>query len=722
MTSDRLTLEQCGTGRRLRALAPGLYDIEYTDSTHLQPTEWVRLATVNLQSATIPLQDEGAEPFYSITKRIGDLPGRPAAGGSNTSKSAEKPDPVADHQRRVRVVEDTLGLALGRVGLLAPDVPPELLEELIRLDRHDGVVIVPDTNSLHNGAVHWLLRVLRRPSVWLMPVVASMTTIQTRDAIVKGLVNKRKIGNLGQALRSRGLVNGALGLLERNKGRCQVVEIDPSLLRYQKMASSTGADPDLSDVLEDRLIIEAIHGVLRSMRSRTARRVVTSDVNVARVLTAEGIETLFVPGITLGEAAVDCLRFDALARVFIGAPLRATLWELAHAFGTIRLLHEGIERVRLECYWPNKTPTEWTSEVLLCRFDDGAVTAVVSADDLAPAVADGPAAYGPAAIIAAGAAASAPPAAIPPAPAPSNKGAAPIGLDARGQSDAGGNQRRASGATTASVAPKRLVPITTSLPRASLPQMLRLLGIARRFRGGSVEQLVAEMRTEPISPDKARRPLEILRRMELIEQVGDRYNVRGDADVVDAMLRAGDLDSLSAVLERFVPYRRWLTALKDRGRVRRFDVASLMQELIGPAGTAESDRLPRFHVLLGQAWTDGEWIVDGSNRPVDRDATDTFEEAFRVSAKVGIAKVQDLLFKYCELSRMSPWAAKRQIERFVAGRMLPGYSFQPAAGAKPITRDEIVAGGLDRVEVKPIIVDRLFLGERPVFTIEGPAR
>ena len=252
--------------------------------------------------------------------------------------------------------------------------------------------------------------------------------------------------------------------------------------------------------------------------------------------------------------------------------------------------------------------------------------------------------------------------------------------------------------------------------------MLRLLGIARRLRVGSVEQFVAELRTDPISADKARRPLEILRRMNLIEQVGDRYDVLGDADVVEAMLRADDLDSLSSVMERFVPYRRFLAALKERRRIRRADVASLMQELIGPAGTAESDRLPRFHVLLGQAWTDGDWIVDGSNRPVDRDATDTFEEAFRVSATVGIAKVHDLLFRYCELSSMSPWAAKRQIERFVAGRMLPGYSFQPAAGAKPVTRDEIVAGVLENIEVEPVIVDRLFLGERPVFTIEGPAR
>lgn len=711
MTTMALTLHEFGEARRLRALTPGPYDVEYTDSTHLEPGHWVRLATIDVQTAAIPIQDDCTEQYYTITKRIGDLPGKPVATPPK-KQGNEKADPEVDYRRRLRVVEDALGLALGRVGLLAPKVPQELLDELVHLDRQDGVVIIPDTNTLHNGAVHWLLRVLRQPSVWLMPVVASMTTIQTRDATVKGLVNKAKITNLGQALRSRGLVNGALGLLERNKGRCQVVEIDPSLLRYQKVASSSSADPDLSDVLEDRLIIEAIHGVLRSMRSRTARRVVTSDVNIARVLTAEGIETLFVPSIVLGDSPVDCLRFDALARSFIGAPLRATLWELAHAFGTVRLVRDGNELAKLECYWAGKTPAEWANETLLCHFPDDIVATVAHSAKPAANPTDGDKADLRSVDRT--------------SMADLSEGTPNTNESTRAEADErpvrASNKRAALGEKAVRAAPKRLAPITTSLPRASLPQMLRLLGVARRLEAGTVEQFVGELRSDPISADKARRPLEILRRMELIEQAENIYRVREDANVVDANLRLGDLDALSSIFERFEPYKAFLDALKARGRVRRSEAASLVQELIGPAGATESDRLPRFHILLGQAWTDGEWIVDGSNRPTDRDATDTFEEAFNSTAAVGIAKVFDVLLRYSELARMSPWAAKRQIERFVAGKMLPAYSFQPAAGAKPLTRDEIVTGSIDRIELEPVIVDRLFLGERPVFTIEGPVR
>jgi hypothetical protein len=680
----RLTLEDCGKGRHLQQLVAGQYTVSYTDSTHLQSDEWIQLGKIDVHASDIPLEGSASEQFYTFTKSVSGLP----AGGAKADGD--------EHRRRVRVIDDTLALALARVGLLRPEVSTELLEQLVRLDGQDGVVIVPDTNALHNGAVHWLLRVLNRPSVWLMPVVASLTTIQARDATIKSLVNKSKIANITQALRSRGLVNGALGLLERNKGRCQVVEIDPSLLRYQKMASSSGTDPDQGDVLEDRLIIEAIHGVLRSMRSRTARRVVTSDVNIARVLSAEGIETLFIPNISLGSAPVECLRYEPLARGFVGAPLRALAWELAHAFGTVRLTRGSDYTATLECYWPAKTPSEWATETLRCSFSQGSVTG----SDVAP----------PAATLVA---------AVEPAP----QSASDFSEEQRGSASGAQPEVTRSRKTTTRQPPRKLTTAAapTPIPRATLPQMLRMLGGARRIGGGTVEA-ITNAGGEPLTIDKAKRPLEILRRIGLLDQRDTIYRPTADVGTVDAALAAGDLDALSAVLERFTAYRLFLQALRDRGSVRRDAIVSLVQELVGKAGVEESERLPRFHILLGQAWTNGDSVMDGSNRPTDRDAADAFEQAFSEVSSVGIAKVIDLLPRFCELSRMTPWAAKQRIEKFVAARALPDYSFQPAAGAKPITRDEVIAGSLDKVRTEPVVIDRFYLGERPVLTVEGPAR
>ncbi|WP_156400633.1 hypothetical protein [Caulobacter sp. Root655] len=686
MTRVRLTLDQCGKGRHLQNLPAGSYSVAYNDSTHLQPSEWVQLGLLQVHAANIPTEDSSSEQFYTFSKLISGVP-------KGTGKTEAE-----DAARRVRTIEDTLALVLGRVGLLKPEVPLELLEQLIKLDEQDGVVIVPDTNALHNGSVHWLLRVLHRPSIWLMPVVASLTTIQARDATIKSLVNKFNITNISKVLRSRGLVNGALGLLERNKGRCQVVEIDPSLLRYQKMASSSGSDPDQSDVLEDRLIIEAIHNVLRSMRSRTARRVVTSDVNIARVLSAEGIETLFVPSLVLGDAPVECLRYDALARGFVGAPLRALAWELTHAFGTVRISIAKNPVATLECYWPGKTPTEWAGETLTCSFEPVVHEVVATIPDNVPSVA----AEGE---------------------ANARGGSVPV-VEAvvSATPTIGRANPAADGKRSRSAAPKASAPIATPIPRASLPQTLRMLAAARRIGGGTVEEIVAALDQDSISLDKAKRPVEILRRIGLLDQSGTMFRPTKDVDTVETALVTDDLDAVSSILERWEAYRSFLTVLKERGTVARQEIVPLVHEIVGRAGLEESERLPRFHILLGQAWSNGDAIFDGSNRPTDRDATDAFEQAFVEVSSVGIAKVIDLLPRFCELSRMSPWAAKQRLEKFVAARSLPDYTFQPAAGGKPVSRDEAITGPLDKVRTEPVVIDRLYLGERPVLTVEGPAR
>lgn len=169
--AEYLTLDRCRKDGKLHGLAAGKYSIEYYDSTHLPPNKWNRLAEVELRAAAAAMSDEETDQFYTIRSNI-----EPPQGATK-----EKDDESA---RRMRALEDTLSLALARAGLLAPEVPDELLSEVLKLGNEDGVVIVPDTNALHNGALHWLLQVLRRPAVWILPLAASLTTVQQRDAIV----------------------------------------------------------------------------------------------------------------------------------------------------------------------------------------------------------------------------------------------------------------------------------------------------------------------------------------------------------------------------------------------------------------------------------------------------------------------------------------------------------------------------------------------------------
>lgn len=717
--SRRLTLAECGELKLLQALPEGRYAIEYSDSTHTGADQWIKLGHVDVRATNLPAAEDGIEQFYTLTCAPGPLP---AAPGWNAEQA----------EARLRTIRDVLALALGRVGLLTPEVTPELFKELLALNEEDGVVIVPDTNALHNGAVHWLLRVLRRPSVWLLPVVASLTTVQTRDAMVKELVGQRKANKLVQVLRSRGLVNGALGLLQRNRGRTQVVEIDPSLLRYHKVGSSSGMDPDQSDVLEDRLIIEAIHSVLRSMRSRSARRVVTSDVNIARVLEAEGITTLFIPTIMLPEVPVGCLRFDAMARSFVGAPLRAVVWELAHVFGSIRLRRDDHVAARLDCYWPGKTPAQWAVETLIGEFaqapappeaDPAADQSIEMAREEAE-VTTFPRTH------------VLPVLASLPRPLAAETGAEPRQFDDRSgvadrdtqrveniQSARDKNSDARLGLARPSAARKlREQEITTALPRASFPQVLNLLGSAQRVGPATVVDIVASTRGDPVTVPTAKSALEILRRVGFLKFDSGSYAPTASAEAAANALAAADLDSISAMMLRFEPYRAFLNVLQDRGTIAREDVIEVLRGAVGKVGTYESERLPRYHTLLGQAWTRGDRILDGSQRPTDRDAADAFERAFKATASEGIASVIDLLPRFCENTRMSPWAAKRRIEGFVRESTLQGYAFQAAAGRRPITHDAVIGGTLDELRLDPVIVDRFQLGQRPVFTVERVTR
>jgi hypothetical protein len=675
LTAEYFTLAECQTRRLFAGLGEGTYDILYSDATHHESDAWYSLAQIDISPLGTGVDPSETEPFYKIKPNV-----------DARLSAIEKAN---------RSILDSFSLALTRAGLLSPSPSQEIIDDIVRLSKEDGIILIPDTNALHSGVVHWLLKAFKKPSVWLFPLVASLTQIQSRDATLKSFIDKTfRPNNTSQALRSRSMVNGSLGLLERNKGRSQVIELDPSLLRYLKTSTKAGSDPDQGDVLEDRLIIEGIHSILRSMRTRTTHRVVTSDVNLARILEVEGIPTLFIPSVMVDGAQIDCLRYDPFIRSFSGASLGSLLWEVAHGFGAIKLVKDGNDLSQLECYYPGKSPADWRAERLKYTLGtaQAPVVEAVRALTLKPdsAKSDEPVPIQPK------------PAAGIPAPTPKPK------------------PQQATAAKKENLARP---PALSILPRASLPQMLQLLGVVRRLGHADVNEIVrnVEAVVQP-TPDTARRAFEILRRAGLVEFDGRQYRSTRDAELVDTALRNEDLDTVSRIFERFDPYHFVSHRLKEMGELTREEVRNGVSEVFGKVGSAEVDRLPRYHTLLGQAYSEGDVIFDGSQRPADRDAIDAFAEAFMQTSSDGLSRVVDLLRVFCHLTRMTPWAAKTKIEALIASRDLTRYTFQPAAGGRPIQGDEVVAGSLDNVVTQRVAIDRLQLGEQPVFTVGGPSR
>lgn len=635
-------------------LAPGEYVIDYQDETDLHPDEWASLAVVEVDreplraSEGADVRDIGTEApaaWYQLRPRV-QLPDR-------FNQGAEGPS-------RLRIVEDQLAQAMVRVGLLRPVMTSRTLEDLQGLKRHRTLIIVPDTNALCNGSLHWLTRSLIHTSLWTLLTSLSLTQVQRRHAALQSLLRQgQKVGHLAQALRCRALVNASLGLLVRLRGSYQEVPVAPSLLRYLRQAGS--GDPDAGDVLEDRLLIEAIHSALRPTRTHALQRVLTSDVGLALVLRSEAIPTLYMQAPRIPEGPIPCLRFDPVAGAFQGAPLPALLWELAHTFARVRLVKEREVVVQLDCYWEGKTDDDWEAERLWVA--SRGVSAVEPAT-LSPVVEVVP---GPVAAAA---------------------------------------EPRVSAFTRAAV------------PEVSLLPVLRLGG-ALTLGEGDLEELVMRFPGAD-RPGRGilRMAAEVAIRAGLATLgTGSRLIPKPAVFELDDAVQRGELDLASRIFASYPPYNALLQLIQSRECIEREQLLVLLRERLGDCSKEALSRLVRFPIYLGQAWTDGRVIRDGSRRPDDNALVEAFVESFNRVERDGLASVQELLVTLCRSLRSAPWAVVRRIEEAIDRRLLADFVFQSAAGRPVQKGDEIVRGGLLHVRTEPVAMDRLSVHGAPVFTV-----
>jgi hypothetical protein len=619
-------------------LSPGKYYIDYTDDSHLKTNTWIRLLRIQaLEAPNLePREDEICGVSFSLKISVALL-------GSN---SALEP-------KQSSVILDQIAQALLRTGILRPKFTQSSALDAYGLAQRQAVTIIPDTQSLANGCLHWLLSCFQDTSLWILPVVVSLTQLQQRHSNLKALRSQKepKISNLATALRSRSLVNAGLSLLERCRERYQILEVDPQLLRYLRPGGKSSADPDQGDVLEDRLLIEAIHSVFAAARSRTEKRVLTSDVLLARVLHAEAIPfiSLQVPILRDGDS-FSCIRFEPFGQCFQGAPLSHLLWDLAGSFGTVRLVNaDEKEHIRLALYWPEKSTSDWLSEMLLVSL---------------PPESDA-------------------------APSTSSSAQAPAGAFSR-----------------------------AAVPEASLLQVLRVAGSvldgAQDLEGISTSFAVEDCPTLAVT----RMALEILLRTELITVAQEVIRPTDRLRLLDRALEAGSLDEVSGYMEGFSPYGELLRLLSDEGSLPRTKPSSKTRERLFSASQDAIERLLRFPVYLGQAWTDEAVVRNGSRRPTSDELLRAFVEAFEREGRDRLAPLSALLPDIARTLNVSPWYLRRELQKLVESGRLEEYSFAPAVGKKASPRDQVLAGSLRSIRVEPIPLDRLQIAGRPVFTVE----
>jgi hypothetical protein len=614
------------------------YFIRYTDKTHLSEDKWIDLLKINLLDSPRAIRRE-ANQFYELEVLTKNYRG----------------DKKEATDKNRWVLDEALSKSMLRTGIFRPILAPEVIDDIIKISKQDAVVMIPDTNSLSNGTLHWLLKVLGNTQVWLFPVVVSLTQVQQHDERLKKLVfGEKKENNLRAAIKSRALVNSSLGLLERFRDKYQLLEMDPQLLRYVRPSGKASSDPDEGDVLEDRLLIEAIHTIFGSTRSRTEKRVITSDVLLARILHTEGLPTIYLQRPDIGEGPIPCLYYEPIAKAFFGSPLRNLIWDMAHSFGTIRLSDKAdTEVLRLEAYWPGKTPHQWVNESL--------------------------------------------------------KVSAPLGLhDLSTSGDLNGINGKLSKAI---------------LPEAAFIQVLRLGGVLLEGKGTLVELVNRiEERHRPtgrIAP----MAIEILIRAGFASLEGDLFTPTDNLILLDDVLAVEDLDEANRLWTNFLPYNLYFSKLRERGSLEISELPIILEKDLGGRPTIEAcERFSRAPVVLGQAWTDknadnNSIIRDGSARPPDDAAIESFSHIFEGKARDGLCQIIDLLPDFCRSLKISPWAASKQLQHLVEENLLQEYSFQPSAGKKIAGKDYVVKGRLGGLQTYLVPLDRIQIGDRPIFTI-----
>jgi hypothetical protein len=649
-----LTLAEALQREDTTPLPHGTHIIDYFDATHSTQNEWTDLLEVNTSSATRAAVASEAHTHYSV-QLVNEL--------------------LAEGKPDLRQIRDILAQVFVRLGLLEPVVGASGLNDLLELKRHQAVVLVPDTNALATGTMHWIVRALAPVQVWMLPAAISLTTAQRQDESLKSQLRDPKSTHLRRALRSRSLINSMLGFLRRHEDRYQVIEVDPQLLRYFAPRRS-GVDPDEGEVLEDRLFIEAIHSYFATTRSRGERRVVTADVFLTRVLEAEGIPVLAVSIPDCPRSAIPCLRYDALAGGFVGSPLIALLWDLSHTFASVRLRdRDGTVHLQLRAHWPNKSADDWRAERLQVeRFDAGSETSPgAQAETTAEEV-----------------------------PTPSASGENEVT------------------STVNDVASPAGIFTTAAVPETSFLQVLKLGGAAL-MGPRTLDQLLDDLDPRP-SGDVARMAAEVLLRASLVEFKDGLIEATPQLSELDTALLAQSLDHASVLFRAYLPYRLALDTLKAESEVSVDQLITILASRIGVRPSKDAvERLLRIPVYLGQAWTDGGMIRDGTARPADDDLVAATISTFDEAATDGLCAVSELLPRLCRKLHISAWAAGKALGAAAERGLLSALSFQPSAGHRVAARDQILIGGLREVRVVLVPLDRIAVGGRPVFTVTRSA-
>ena len=338
----------------------GEWEVSYTDGTHLEEGEYVKLGDITMEGAEEIAQDYPILPFTF----------RPVTAQQIESRFSELPKGEKQADRAKRIIRDQLADSIVRTGLLHPNfclmeeqtVEMEFREVMLKLAEHGYLILVVDTGALRRGAISFLHKTLSNVLIWTVVPVFVMTEVQ------------RQVNELNKIWRK--ITEGA----QPHPGKCEVLSQRPQvscisrelnhIRQWRPVEMLTTLPEHLGqsngESKVDRLIIESMKNLKRDRGFHQGVYLLTGDKDMASLATLENQRSLHI-GVPPLPSEIGYARHDFYNDRLVPTPIHYLLWDLAQVFSTICIKNKELGRTYEIVYYSQARAGFFAHDVMEIR-------------------------------------------------------------------------------------------------------------------------------------------------------------------------------------------------------------------------------------------------------------------------------------------------------------------------------------------------------------------
>ena len=340
----------------------GEWKVSYTDGTHLETCEYVKLGKIIIDASKEIAQEYPILPFTfksasskEIDKCFSQLiECRLSKISKEKARKKQAKTLKTQANRAKEIIRDQLADSMVRTGLLRPDfclmeeqiAERRFLEIMKQLSKPGHLTFVVDTGALRRAVPSFLNKTLSNIPIWTVVPVLVMAEIQQQIYDLNEIWRNSNAGtqpHLGKCdvLRKRPQVSCTSRELNHIR-QWRPLEILKSIPEH--------ADQFNIDSKNDRLIIESMKDFKQNRGIQKGVYLLTGDKDMASLATLENQGILHI-GVPRMATETSSVRYDSYNRKWLLTPVHYLLWDLAQVFSTIRLVNKELSRTYKLVYY-----------------------------------------------------------------------------------------------------------------------------------------------------------------------------------------------------------------------------------------------------------------------------------------------------------------------------------------------------------------------------------